>query len=137
MSIKEIFNQTKTIAVIGCSSRTYRTSYQISAYLQKEGFNIIPVNPNEEAVLGQTAHPAMSHLPNDVKVEMALIFRNRRYTEEMVKQVINWTETTGQKPVIWTQLNVSSPGAKQLAEDYGLTYVENRCAMVEHRKINS
>ena len=135
MSINEILNQTETIAVIGCSSRPFRTSHQISEYLLSEGFNIIPVNPNEESVLGQKAYPTMSHLPDDFSVELVVIFRNRRYTKKMIKEIVDWADTMGQKPVIWTQLNVSTPEAKKLAEKHGLIYVENRCVMVEHQRV--
>ena len=56
------------------------------------------------------------------------------YTEKMVREIIEWSESSGQKPVIWTQLNVSTSKAKELAEENGFEYIENRCLMVEHRK---
>lgn len=136
MSIKEILKSTKTIAIIGCSSKSYRTSYQIAKYLDDAGFTIIPVNPNEDSVLGHTCYPQISDIPVDVEVDMVDIFRNSQYTAEMVEQVIDWSDQTGQKPVIWTQIGVSSAEAKSLAQENGFTYVEDKCLMVEHRKLS-
>jgi uncharacterized protein len=134
MSIKEILHQTRNIAIIGCSSRQNRTSFQIAQYLKKSGFKIIPVNPNEDSVLDEKSYPAMENLPEDLKIDLVVIFRNKKFTEEMIQQIVEWSVHTGQKPVIWTQLNVSTTEAKQLAEKNGLHYVENRCVMVEHRQ---
>lgn len=136
MSIEEIIKSTKTIAIIGCSSKYYRTSYQIAKYLDDSGFTIIPVNPNEDSVLGHTCYPQLSEIPDDIEIDMIDIFRNSRYAAEMVEEVIDWADETGQKPVIWTQLGVSSEEAKSLAEENGFTYIEDKCLMVEHRKLS-
>lgn len=52
----------------------------------------------------------------------------------MVEEIVEWSEKSGQKPTIWTQLDVSTDKAKAMAEENGFEYVENRCLMVEHRK---
>lgn len=135
MSIEEIIKSTKTIAIIGCSSTSSRTSYRIAKYLEDAGFSIIPVNPNEDSVLGHTCYPQISDVPDDIKIDMVDIFRNKRYTADMLEEIVEWSEETGQKPVIWTQIGVSSEEAKRLAEENGFTYVENKCLMVEHRYI--
>lgn len=75
----------------------------------------------------------MADLPEDVTIDLVNIFRNKRYTTETVKEIIEWGEERNQKPVIWTQLDVSTDQAKELAGENGFTYVENRCIMVEHR----
>ncbi|MDX1590490.1 MAG: CoA-binding protein [Balneolaceae bacterium] len=131
--LKNILNEVQTIAVIGCSSNPYRTSYHISEYLVKAGFTIFPINPNEERVHGRKAYSSMADLPEDVTIDLVNIFRNKRYTTETVKEIIEWGEERNQKPVIWTQLDVSTDQAKELAGENGFTYVENRCIMVEHR----
>lgn len=95
---------------------------------------MIPINPNETEVLGEPCYDTIFDVPGDLTIDMIDIFRNKRYTQEMVQQIIEWSKESGQKPVIWTQLDVSTPEAKQLAENAGFEYVENRCLMVEHRK---
>lgn len=132
MSIKEIIKSAETIVIIGCSSKPSRTSYRIAKYLEDAGFTIIPVNPNENSVLGHTCYPQISDIPEDSKIDIVDIFRNKQYTADMVAEVVEWAEETGQKPVVWTQIGVSSKEAKALAEENGLTYIEDKCLMVEH-----
>jgi len=121
--------------VIGLSSNSWRTSNHIAEYLQRNNFRIIPVNPNEEEVLGEKSYDSMKVLPDDLQIDIIDIFRNKKYTAEMVQDIVEWSNKTGQKPVIWTQLDVSSEKAKSLAEENGFEYVENRCLMVEHSKL--
>jgi len=120
--------------VIGCSSSPYRTSFHIAKYLREAGVRIIPVNPNESEVLGESCYDSILDLPESTKVDMVDIFRNKVHTLDMVEEIVEWGEKAGQKPVIWTQLDVSTDQAKELAESSGHSYVENRCLMVEHRK---
>ena len=137
LSIKEFFQQFKTIVIIGASSNPYRTSYHIAEYLQQNDYHIIPVNPNEKQVLGETSYDSVFDLPEETEADAVVIFRNKIYTSEMVKQIIEWSgEKDGKKPVIWTQLDVSTSEAKELAENAGYPYVENRCMMVEHRSLS-
>ncbi len=94
---------------------------------------MIPINPNESTVLGKICYDTIFDLPDDITVDVVDIFRNKKYTEEMVRDIVEWSKISGQKPVIWTQLDVSSDAAKKLAEENGFDYVENSCFMVEHR----
>lgn len=132
-NLKELLDNIRTVAVIGCSSNPYRTSYHIAEYLQNAGIRIIPVNPNETEVLGEKAYDSMSDLPDDIHIDVVDIFRNKKFTADMVEQVVEWSKNTGQKPAVWTQLDVSTPAAEQLAGKHDLSYVKNRCLMVEHR----
>jgi len=137
LSMREYFNQFKTIVVLGASSDPYRTSYHIARYLQQNGYRIVPVNPNEEEVLGEKSYPTLADLPQDIEADAVVIFRNKIYSEEMVQQIIDWNlQRGGKKPVIWTQLDVSSKEARELAVSAGFPYVENRCMMVEHRSLS-
>lgn len=133
MSIDEIIDSTGTIAIIGCSSSSHRTSYKIAKYLDNAGFTIIPVNPNEKSCLGHTCYSQISDIPAEFEIDMVNIFRNKRYTADMVREVVEWSDQSSKKPVIWTQIGVSSAEAKRLAVENGFTYVEDMCLMVEHR----
>ncbi len=125
----------ETVAVIGCSSSAYRTSNHIAKYIQNQGIRMIPVNPNEESVLGEKSYASIVDIPGEIQIDIVDIFRNKKYTKEMVEEIVSWSQETGQKPVVWTQLDVSTKEAKNLAEQNSLKYVENRCLMVEHRSI--
>lgn len=131
-NISERLNEADTVAIIGCSANKYRTSYHIASYLKENGYRIIPVNPNYEEILGQKCYAKMDDIPTSTEIDIVDIFRDSNYTADMVRDVIAWTEKTGQKPLVWTQLAVSSDEAKSLAEKAGLDYVENQCIMVQH-----
>lgn len=134
--IIEILNNAQVIAIIGCSDNPYRTSYHIASYLKEAGFTIIPVHPDYEEVLGEKAYKTIYDIPEETEIDIVDIFRNSKYTADMVDDIIRRVEMTGNKPLVWTQLGVSSEEAKQKAEEAGLRYVEERCLMVEHRKLS-
>lgn len=129
-----LFESARTIAVVGCSKKPSRTSHRIARYLQEEGFRIVPVNPNYEKVLGEICYPDTPSIPDDVEIDVVDIFRDPAHTAEMVEDVVRRIETTGERPVIWTQIGVSSPEAEEIAREADLPYVKNRCIMVEHGK---
>lgn len=131
--LKSILESAKTIAVVGCSAREVRTSHKIARYLQDAGYRMIPVNPNYEEVHGEQCYPDVQSVPE--AIDIVDIFRAPQYTAEMVRDVLERIEETGERPVIWTQIGVSSPEAEKLAHEAGLPYVKNRCLMVEHGRL--
>ena len=133
--LKSTLETAQTIAVVGCSDRPSRTSYAIARYLQEAGYRMIPVNPNCDEILGEPCYPDVQSIPADVHPDIVNIFRDSAHTAAMVADVRARAEATGEQPTVWTQLGVSSPEAKALAEEAGLPYVENRCIMVEHRRL--
>ncbi len=133
--IKTILASASTVAVVGCSNRPSRASYAIYRYLKEQGFRTIPVNPNHAECDSDTCYPDLLAIPDDVDIDVVTIFRNPRHTAKMVEIAVQRADRTGHKPVIWTQLGVSSPEAERLARETGLTYVKNRCIMVEHSRI--
>ncbi len=135
MDLKRILEETKTIAVVGCSNQPWRPSFRISKYLLDVGYEMIPVNPEHETVHGLRCYPDLQSIPADVRLDIVNIFRRPQFTADMVRMTIAYAEATGTKPVIWTQLGVSSTEARRLAEDAGLPYVHNRCILVEHNRL--
>ncbi len=135
--MKELLENMKSVAIIGCSANKYRTSYHIANYLKENGIRIFPINPNYEEVLGIKCLPSLDEIPENITIDVVDIFRDSKYTADMVREIIDWAQKTGQKPVIWTQLNVSSEEAKALAEDSGFKYIENECMMVQHERVTA
>lgn len=131
-NISKRLNEANTIAIIGCSANKYRTSFHIASYLKENGYRILPINPNYKEILGQKCYTKIGDISADTDIDIVDIFRDSQYTAEMVSDIIEWSEQSGQKPLIWTQLTVSSPEAKSMAEDAGFDYVENECIMVQH-----
>lgn len=132
-SISEWLQSSNVVAIVGLSSNRWRTSNHIGEYLVQNRFKIIPVNPNEEEVFGEPSFNSILDLPDNQQVDIVVIFRNKEYTTEMVREIAEWSKRSGQKPLVWTQLDVSTDEAMRIAKEAGLEYVENRCIMVEHR----
>lgn len=131
----DLLKDAKTIAVVGCSNNKMRTSYHIAKYIQGQGYKIIPVHPEYDKILGEKVYPTVYDIPENIKIDIVDIFRNPEYTANMVDDIIKRVEQTGQKPVVWTQLGVSSEDAKRKTESVGLEYIEEKCLMVEHQRL--
>lgn len=132
--LKSILEEARTIAIVGCSCHSHRTSYAIFQYLKNAGYDVIPVNPNHDACDEEVCHPDLLSISDDTHIDIVNIFRNPRYTAEMVDIAVERAERTGHNPVIWTQLGVSSRQAEETALQNDLPYVKNRCIMVEHSR---
>ena len=132
---RTVLDTAETIAVVGCSTTPTRTSHKIARYLQERGYRMVPVNPNYDAVLGETCYPDLPSVPADVEIDIVDIFRAPKHTADMVRSAIERVKQTGQRPVIWTQLGVSSSEAEELAAEADLPYVRNRCVKIEYDRL--
>jgi predicted CoA-binding protein len=133
--LRTVLDDADTIAVVGCSATPTRTSHKIARYLQERGYRIVPVNPNYDEVLGEPCYPDLPSVPADVEIDIVDIFRAPKHTADMVRTTIERVEETGRRPVLWTQLGVSTPEAKELAKEAGLPYVRNRCVKIEYDRL--
>jgi predicted CoA-binding protein len=129
--IRTVLKQAKIVAMIGCSPNEYRTSNYAAKYLTEKGYRVIPVNPEADKIYGEISYDSLTDIPDDIEIDIVNVFRNSRYSAEAVSEVVDWKNKTGQNPVVWTQLDVSSPEAEKIAEVNELTYIKNRCIMVE------
>jgi len=125
--IAEILNRYKTIAVVGLSSNPMRPSYEVSEYMQRAGYRIIPVNPNETEVLGEKSYARLEDVPE--KLDVVNIFRRAEEVPPVVESAIRIGA-----PVVWMQLGVENEAAAERARAAGLTVVEDACILIEHRK---
>ena len=132
--LRALLRDVRTLAVVGCSGSPWATSHRIAGYLIHAGFEVIPVNPNHHEVLGRTCYPTVEDVPYGTQIDLVCIFRQPRYTAEMVETVLRRIAVTGERPVIWTQIGVHSQEAERLSVEAGLPYVRNRCIMVEHAR---
>jgi predicted CoA-binding protein len=124
--IAELLVNTKTIAVVGLSSNPMRPSFGVSQYMQRKGYRIIPVNPNEQIVLGERAYRALSEIPE--KVDMIDVFRRSEFVPEIVDEAILL-----KIPALWLQEGVVHEAAAKKARDAGISVVMDRCVLKEHR----
>ncbi|MGI8469230.1 MAG: CoA-binding protein [Pyrinomonadaceae bacterium] len=118
--IKRIFDECKTIAVVGLSSNPMRPSNGVAAFMKKQGYRIIPVNPNESMILGEKAFMNLSAV--EEKIELVDIFRRSEEAGAVVDEAIK----TGAKAV-WLQEGVIDKAAAKRAADAGLLVVMDRC----------
>lgn len=124
--IADILRNTKTIAVVGLSDNPLRPSHGVAAYMQAQGYRIIPVNPNIREALGEKAYASLLDIPE--KIDLVNIFRRPIFVQEVVDQAIQ-----RKVPAVWMQEEVIHEEAAQKARDAGLFVVMDRCILLEHR----
>ena len=128
--IYELLSRAKTIAVVGLSESPMRPSHGVSAYMQAQGYKIVPVNPKITEALGEKSYASLLELPTEVakKVDVVDVFRRPEYVDEIVDQAIRL-----KIPAIWMQEGVINEGAADKARKAGMFVVMDRCILKEHR----
>ncbi len=126
-AIATILRESRTIAIVGLSSNPQRASYGVARYLQRHGYRIIPVNPNEREVLGEKAYARLEDIPE--KIEIVDIFRRSEEAGRHVDEAIR----IGARAV-WLQEGVIDHQAAARARAAGLVVVMDRCILKEHLK---
>ncbi|MBI1352787.1 MAG: CoA-binding protein [Acidobacteria bacterium] len=127
-ALAELLRSAKTIAVVGLSDDAARASFGVSRYLQRNGYRILPVNPNVAEVHGERAWPSLEALPE--RPDVINVFRRSEHLAGLVEPAI----ASGAR-LFWTQLGVRDDEAAQRLEDAGLTVVQDRCLMIEHLRL--
>lgn len=132
MTIEEILNTYKVIAVVGFSDNHSRPSNRIGRYLLGNGFKVYGVNPKlgNREVDEIKCYSSLKDLPE--QADIINIFRRSEFVEDLMKEVL---ELNYNPKVVWTQIGVISSEAKELALENEIAFIENKCIMVEHTKI--
>jgi uncharacterized protein len=128
--IPEILRSARTIAVVGLSGKRFRPSYGVAEYMQRSGYRIIPVNPLETLVLGETSYPDLDSVPE--AIDIVDIFRRSEFVPKIVEAAIR----KGAK-VIWMQEGVVHVAAARRATEAGLIVVMDRCILKDHRRLGT
>jgi predicted CoA-binding protein len=128
--IYELLARVKTIAVIGLSDSPMRPSQGVSAYMQAQGYRIIPVNPQVAEALGEKSYPSLLDVPAELarQIDLVDVFRRPEFVEEIVDQAIQL-----KIPAIWLQEGVINELAAEKARQAGIFVVMDRCILKEHR----
>lgn len=121
-----LLKKAKNIAVVGLSDSPLRPSYGVSAYMQTQGYKIIPVNPTIRGALGEKAVPSLSEVKE--KIDIVDVFRRSEHVAEVVDEAIRF-----KVPAIWMQEGVIDEAAAQKARNAGIQVVMDRCILKEHR----
>ena len=125
--IGEVLKRTKTIAVVGLSDSPLRPSYGVSAYMQSQGYKIIPVNPSIKGSLGEKAVASLADV--EEKIDMVDVFRRSEYVPDLVDEAIRL-----KVPAIWLQEDVIHEEAAEKARKAGIFVVMDKCILKEHRR---
>ncbi len=124
--IYDLLLRVKTIAVVGLSDSPLRPSHGVSAYMQAQGYKIIPVNPLIMEALGEKSYPSLPDVRK--KIDLVDVFRRPEYVDEIVEQAIQL-----KIPAIWMQEEVVNERAAEKARQAGMFVVMDRCILKEHR----
>jgi uncharacterized protein len=126
--IREILSLNK-VAVIGMSKNSSKAAHYVPKYLSDNGFNVIPVNPSSDEILGEKCYDSV--LDIDEQIDIVDVFRPSDQVLPFVKDAIK------KKPkVIWLQEGIHNSEAEELAKSHGIKVVFNRCMLAEHQRLN-
>jgi predicted CoA-binding protein len=129
-AIADLLSSSKTIAVVGLSSKTFRPSFGVSQFLQSAGYRIIPVNPNESSILGEKCYARLEDIPD--KIDIVDIFRR----SELVPEVVDAAIQIGARAV-WMQEGVTDELSAARARRAGIFVVMDLCIAKELHKLHS
>jgi uncharacterized protein len=124
--VADLLKRSKTIAVVGLSNSPLRPSHGVSAYMQMNGYRIIPVNPEIKEALGENAFATLLDVPE--KIDIVNIFRRPEFVEEVVDQAIRL-----KVPAIWMQEEVVNEKAADKARQAGIFVIMDSCILKEHK----
>lgn len=128
LTLRRILTENKTIAVVGLSANESRPSFFAAKYMLDHGYNIIPVNPRYEKVLGQTCYPDLESIPG--QVDIVDVFQRPDRVLAISRSAIDIKAS-----VLWMQLGVENQEAAELAATAGLDVVMNRCVKIEYARL--
>lgn len=126
--VARILTSYDTITVIGASRAKEKPAYYVPEHMQSHGWRIIPVNPFAEEILGEKVYRNLDEVPE--KVGLVDVFRPSDRTPDIARQAVGAGATA-----LWLQLHIASAETRQIAEDAGLLYVEDRCLIIEQRRL--
>jgi hypothetical protein len=126
--IADILRAAKTIAVVGLSNRPWRPSFGVAEYMKRQGYTIIPVNPNIEETLGRQAYQRLAGVPG--KIDIVNVFRRSEFVGPIVEDAIRLGAGC-----LWLQEGVVDYAAAQRAEAAGIAVVMDRCILKEHARL--
>ena len=126
-TILELILNARTVALVGLSGNELRASHFVGYYLKRHGYRVVPVNPNEESVLGERAYPTLADVPEHIDV--VDVFRAPAAVPELAQEAVD-----AGAGALWLQFGVISPKGAKIASEAGLDVVMDRCMKVEHAR---
>ena len=122
--LRSLLGEAKVVAVVGISSKPLRPSHEVASYLQQHGYRIVPVNPNEEEVLGEQVYASLLDIPKKVHVDVVDVFRRAEHTPDVARDAV----AIGAR-LLWLQEGIVSEEAARIAAEGGLEVIMGVCIM--------
>ncbi|HEX4257194.1 MAG TPA: CoA-binding protein [Streptosporangiaceae bacterium] len=126
--VEQILTSYDTITVVGASAAPAKAAHYVPAHMQRHGWRIVPVNPHADQILGEPVYRTLADVPGPVG--LVDVFRPSRQTPDMARQAVAAGATA-----LWLQLGIASAEARDIATRAGLLYVEDRCLIIEQRRL--
>jgi predicted CoA-binding protein len=127
-TIRRLLERVRRIAVVGLSPKADRDSNRVARYLQQRGYEIVPVYPREDEILGAKVYRRVQDIPGGV--DLVDVFRRGEDLPEVVSDGL-----AAKAPVFWFQVGCVNEDAARRAQETGVTVVMDRCLMVEHARL--
>jgi uncharacterized protein len=126
--VEQILTSYDTITVVGASAHAAKAAHSVPAHMQRHGWRIIPVNPHADTILGEPVYRAIGDVPE--QIGLVDVFRPSPDTPDVARQAV-----AAGASALWLQLGIVSAEARAIAESAGLLYVEDRCLIIEQRRL--
>ena len=126
--LRNILTDYKNIVIVGLSPDPFRPSNSVAIYLLDHGYNVIPVNPGVDEVLGLKSYGSLEEIPGEI--DIVDVFRRSEHVPDIAHEAAEINAK-----ILWTQLGVISPEGAEIAEAAGLKVVMDRCTAIEHRRL--
>jgi uncharacterized protein len=126
--VAQILTRYDTITVVGASAAPAKAAHYVPAHMQRHGWRIVPVNPHADEILGEPVYRTLADLPTPPG--LVDVFRPSRQTPDFARQAVAAGATA-----LWLQLGIASAEARAIATGAGLLYVEDRCLIIEQRRL--
>ena len=126
--VEHILTSYDTITVVGASATATKAAQSVPAHMQRHGWRIIPVNPHADEILGEQVYRTLADVPE--QVGLVDVFRPAWQAPDIARQAVAAGATA-----LWLQLGIASAEARAIAEGAGLLYVQDRCVVIEQRRL--
>lgn len=126
--VRKLLQESRTIAVVGCSNSPGKPSNTVPTYMLRQGYRILPVNPNHSHILGQKAYARLEDISE--KIDIVDVFRPSEEAASIAASAVKL------KPkAVWLQLGIKSEDAAKIAEGSGIMFVQDRCIKIEYQRL--
>ena len=132
-NVQKILKDAKNIVIIGASNNESKAAHRVPKYLIDEGYNVIPVNPFSENVLGQKTYKSIADVPKDINIDIVNIFRPSKAIPALMPDILSRIKEVKDVKLVWLQEGIHDKNAKKDTKELGVEYTEMVCILKVHQ----